>query len=131
MAQIDITDDGFLSLMSDDGSTKDDVKTPSNEVGEKINKMFNDDGKDVSKYMSTYTASLGIAIDSLKQTSSSSLPWARRSPSMPRRPRRVRGMCFESALREIRSEGGRDTICAVLRRSRRWHWGCYSHSTRG
>ena len=52
MAQIDITDDGFLSLMSDDGSTKDDVKTPSNEVGEKINKMFNDDCKDVSKYMS-------------------------------------------------------------------------------
>lgn len=36
--------------MSDDGSTKDDVKTPQNDVGDKINKMFTDDGKDVSEY---------------------------------------------------------------------------------
>lgn len=36
--------------MSEDGGTKDDVKVPDNEIGEKINKMFSDDGKDVSKY---------------------------------------------------------------------------------
>jgi len=47
--QLDITDDGFLSLMSDDGSTKDDVKVPDGEVGDKINKMFTEDGKDCSK----------------------------------------------------------------------------------
>lgn len=35
--------------MNDSGDTKDDVKVPDNEVGEKINKMFTDDGKDVSK----------------------------------------------------------------------------------
>jgi len=45
---LDITDDGFLSLMSDDGSTKDDVKTPEGEVGDKINKWFQDEGKDLN-----------------------------------------------------------------------------------
>ena len=35
--------------MSDDGSTKEDVKVPDGEVGEKINKMFTEDGKDTSK----------------------------------------------------------------------------------
>lgn len=46
--QLDVTDDGFLSLMSDDGSTKDDVKVPDGEAGEKINKLFNEEGKDVN-----------------------------------------------------------------------------------
>jgi translation initiation factor 5A len=44
-----VTDDGFLSLMSDDGGTKDDVKVPEGEVGDKIKKMFNEDGKETSK----------------------------------------------------------------------------------
>jgi translation initiation factor 5A len=35
--------------MSDDGSTKDDVKNPDGEVGDKINKMFTEDGKDTSE----------------------------------------------------------------------------------
>jgi translation initiation factor 5A len=35
--------------MSEDGSTKDDVKVPEGEVGDKINKMFTEDGKDTSK----------------------------------------------------------------------------------
>jgi translation initiation factor 5A len=47
--QLDITDDGFLSLMSDDGSLKDDVKVPDGDVGDKIKKLFTDDGKDTSK----------------------------------------------------------------------------------
>ncbi|KAF2154081.1 eukaryotic translation initiation factor 5A-2 [Myriangium duriaei CBS 260.36] len=45
---LDVTDDGFLSLMSEDGSTKDDVKLPDGEVGDKINKMFTEDGKDTN-----------------------------------------------------------------------------------
>jgi translation initiation factor 5A len=45
---VDVSEDGFLSLMSDDGSTKDDVKLPDGEVGDKINKLFVEDGKDVS-----------------------------------------------------------------------------------
>jgi len=47
--QLDIGDDGFLSLMSEDGATKDDVKLPEGEVGEKITKLFTTDGKDTSK----------------------------------------------------------------------------------
>src|SRR6201995_2819812 len=44
-SQLDVTDDGFLSLMSDDGSTKDDVKIPDGEVGDKIKKLFVEDSK--------------------------------------------------------------------------------------
>ena len=35
--------------MSDDGSTKDDVKMPEGEVGEKIEKLFRTDEKDTSE----------------------------------------------------------------------------------
>lgn len=41
--------------MSDDGSTKDDVKVPDGEVGDKINKLFVDEGKDTSKLNSCQT----------------------------------------------------------------------------
>jgi len=47
--QLDITDDGFLSLMRDDGDTKDDVKLPEGELGERIQKMFREEEKDLSK----------------------------------------------------------------------------------
>jgi translation initiation factor 5A len=47
--QLDVTDDGFLSLMDESGATKDDVKLPEGEIGDKINKMFNEEGKDCSK----------------------------------------------------------------------------------
>ena len=46
---MDITDDDFLSLLKDDGDTKDDVKVPEGEVGERLTRMFKDEGKDVSK----------------------------------------------------------------------------------
>merc|ERR1712227_509209 len=39
-------DDGFLSLMTQDGDTKDDVKIPEGELGDKIQSEF-DDGKDL------------------------------------------------------------------------------------
>lgn len=39
-------DDGFLSLMLNDGSTKDDVKLPEGELGDKLQEEF-DDGKEL------------------------------------------------------------------------------------
>jgi len=45
---LDISDDGFLSLMADDGETKDDVKTPDGEIGEKIEKLFTTEEKDTN-----------------------------------------------------------------------------------
>ncbi|KZZ91185.1 Translation elongation factor, IF5A [Moelleriella libera RCEF 2490] len=45
---LDISDDGFLSLMNDDGDTKDDVKMPDGEVGDKIIKLFKTDEKDTN-----------------------------------------------------------------------------------
>ncbi|KAJ5691080.1 eukaryotic translation initiation factor 5A-2 [Penicillium malachiteum] len=50
---LDITDDDFLSLLKDDGDTKDDVKVPEGEVGERINRMFKDEGKDVNVIIQT------------------------------------------------------------------------------
>lgn len=35
--------------MSDDGTTKDDVKVPDGEVGDKIEKLFRTDEKDTSE----------------------------------------------------------------------------------
>jgi len=45
---LDVTDDDFLSLMSDDGTTKDDVKIPDGECGDKIKKLFTEEGKDIN-----------------------------------------------------------------------------------
>ncbi|KAI9243965.1 eukaryotic translation initiation factor 5A [Sporodiniella umbellata] len=39
-------DDGFLSLMTQDGNTKDDVKLPENELGEQLEAEF-EDGKEL------------------------------------------------------------------------------------
>jgi translation initiation factor 5A len=48
-------DDGFLNLMDDNGTSKDDVKVPDNELGEKIQEDF-DAGKDL---MVTIQAAMG------------------------------------------------------------------------
>ncbi|TDZ16628.1 Eukaryotic translation initiation factor 5A [Colletotrichum sidae] len=45
---LDISDDGYLSLMNDDGDTKDDVRVPDGEVGEKINRLFKVEEKDTN-----------------------------------------------------------------------------------
>ena len=37
-------------MMSDDGDTKDDVKVPEGEIGEKIEKLFRVEEKDTSQY---------------------------------------------------------------------------------
>lgn len=49
LCKLDISEDGFLSLMSDDGTTKDDVKVPDGEVGDKIEKLFRGEEKDTSE----------------------------------------------------------------------------------
>jgi hypothetical protein len=56
VSQLDVSDDGYLSLMSDDGDTKDDVRMPDGEIGEKINKLFKVEEKDTSKSIHTYAA---------------------------------------------------------------------------
>jgi len=45
---LDVSDDGFLSLMNDDGDLKDDVKMPDGEVGEKIEKLFRTEEKETN-----------------------------------------------------------------------------------
>ncbi|KAE8418199.1 eukaryotic translation initiation factor eIF-5A [Aspergillus pseudocaelatus] len=45
---LDITDDDFLSLMTDAGDTKDDVKVPEGDLGARIKKMFKEEEKDVN-----------------------------------------------------------------------------------
>ena len=40
--------------MSDDGETKDDVKVPEGEVGEKIEKLFHTEEKDTSESSRSY-----------------------------------------------------------------------------
>ena len=68
--------------MSDDGSTKDDVKLPDGEVGDKINKLFNDEGKDTSK---SIAVSPSQSSANQSQASLFSPPWVRSAPSTPRR----------------------------------------------
>ncbi|KAL2120510.1 hypothetical protein VTJ04DRAFT_4537 [Mycothermus thermophilus] len=40
---IDISDDGFLSLMTADGDTKDDVKVPEGDLGDRIRKLWDEE----------------------------------------------------------------------------------------
>ena len=49
VVQLDISEDGFMSLMLDTGDTKDDVKVPDGEVGDKVTKLFREEEKDTSK----------------------------------------------------------------------------------
>jgi len=44
---LDISDDGYASLMAADGTTKDDLKVPEGEVGDALREEFNA-GKDVT-----------------------------------------------------------------------------------
>ena len=43
---LDITDEGFVSLMLPDGSTKEDLRLPEGDIGDNIRSAF-DDGKEV------------------------------------------------------------------------------------
>jgi translation initiation factor 5A len=46
--------------MSDDGDTKDDVKVPEGETGEKIERLFRTEEKDTSEYHLTFMPTLTI-----------------------------------------------------------------------
>ena len=43
---LDVSDDGYLSLMDDGGNTRDDLKVPEGDIGEEI-KSSMEDGKDI------------------------------------------------------------------------------------
>jgi translation initiation factor 5A len=45
-ALLNIEDDGFLSLMTTEGGTKEDVKVPEGELGDKLQEDF-DEGKEL------------------------------------------------------------------------------------
>jgi len=45
---LDISQDDFLSLMKDDGDTKDDIKVPEGDIGTKIIKLFKEEEKDTN-----------------------------------------------------------------------------------
>jgi hypothetical protein len=47
--------------MADDGETKDDVKVPEGEVGEKIEKLFTTEEKDTSKLPHCHTGTEDLA----------------------------------------------------------------------
>lgn len=44
---LDISDDGFVSLMTDKGDTRDDLRLPEDEIGEKIREEFAKDDNTV------------------------------------------------------------------------------------
>jgi len=46
MNKLCIVDDGFLNLMTNDGTSKDDVKVPDSDIGQQIEEAF-EDGKDI------------------------------------------------------------------------------------
>lgn len=52
---IDVTEDGFVSLLLDSGDTKDDLKLPEGQLGDDIRAAF-DDGKEV---LVTVVAAMG------------------------------------------------------------------------
>lgn len=74
--------------MDEAGNTKDDVKLPEDDVGDRISKMFRDDEKDCSK-LSWDSPYLSVHIAHHIQTSSSSLLWVRSVPWMSRKPPRA------------------------------------------
>lgn len=51
----DTADDGFLNLMTTDGTGKDDVKVPEGEIGDQLQAAF-EEGKDI---MVTIVAAMG------------------------------------------------------------------------
>ena len=64
---IDITDDKFLSLLNSDGTTKDDLKVPEGELGDRIQTLF-DEGKDV--YVTVVIAMGEEQVQALKDNTS-------------------------------------------------------------
>lgn len=85
IVKLDVSDDGFLSLMADDGETKDDVKVPDGEIGEKIDKLFTTEEKDTSKCLLLPGLPPRLLTLSTFQMSLFSLLWVNRLLLKPRR----------------------------------------------
>jgi len=67
MTVIDVTDDGFLSLMSEDGKdTRNDLKIPQGEVGEKLSSLFNEDKSLVVTIQSSMGEEMVVAVKESK-----------------------------------------------------------------
>lgn len=73
--------------MADDGETKDDVKVPDGEVGEKIDKLFTQEEKDTSRFTAAFSEDYA---NTFLKTSSFSQLWVSRLRSKPRRLLAVR-----------------------------------------
>jgi len=72
--------------MADDGETKDDVKVPDGEVGEKIDKLFTTEEKDTSKFATQGKSTCGSCTDCIfTQTSLFLQLWVSRLPLKPRK----------------------------------------------
>ncbi|XP_060589897.1 eukaryotic translation initiation factor 5A-1-like [Ruditapes philippinarum] len=52
---IDVTDDGFVSLMLDSGDTRDDLKVPDSDVGKELKEKFSND----SNLLATVLSAMG------------------------------------------------------------------------
>jgi len=77
--------------MADDGETKDDVKVPDGEVGEKIDKLFTTEEKDTSRFeIKPYILRRAVLIKLTLQTLLSLQLWVSRLLLKPRRLLAVR-----------------------------------------
>ena len=102
--------------MADDGETKDDVKIPDGEVGEKIEKLFKTDEKDTSK--SWLDQRIVVEVDFI-QMLSFLLPWGKRWLLKPRKlPPRVENRVARLASRMEAIWG--IPLCARCNFSGRW-----------
>jgi hypothetical protein len=70
--------------MGDDGSTKDDVKLPDGEIGDKIEKLFRTEEKDTSKSLSCVYMKKETYL--YMQMLLFLLPWAKSVLWMPKKP---------------------------------------------
>lgn len=73
--------------MSDDGTTKDDVKVPDGEAGDKINKLFKDEEKDTNVIILTAMGE-EACIDAKEVSTTSAQHWTySRLTELPQAPK--------------------------------------------
>lgn len=75
--------------MAEDGETKDDVRVPDGDIGDKINKLFTEEEKDTSKYCIAIFLLKLLANYHLFKMLSSLPPWVSKPASKLRRLQRV------------------------------------------
>lgn len=82
--QLDISEDGYLNMMTAEGDTKDDVRMPEGDVGAKITKLFKEEEKETSEYRWLWQPKMRLLTWAI-QLLPSRPPWVRRLPLTPRR----------------------------------------------